>query len=421
MPRSGQQEHLAGEAGADAGPSCTLVVPFDHASGGAVDSELPPEARRGLALEPDAPLNVEGVRVGVLPGQPGCEGPELAAAEVGVSNVADGNSGTPAASRDENLQVWLNDARDDGVWRDATVQEMREGEHSYSPEETALIARATALLGTFATGKGKARPMRRSKTVELAETKHDEKSGLLIGHVEAVVRTSPEQVVAFLMHFGSNYNRSTMNPELDVRQEVLEVRSPRHTVVFTEKKTAPFHNRTFLNVLLWQNVCNTPLTYVWVTVPIEHHAKIAPEDEAHAIRAEGMRCIRATLTAVGLTRIEYACSLDLKGRCPNWLTERVAIPTLLGLPYNLQAYFTHVMPPPSCTAADGTLLGHLRSSRPPWVRAAMTCVRRLLRRPPQERSQWQRQQRLAVGSMRSYASARRRPMRWTSCFKRTRQ
>jgi hypothetical protein len=54
--------------------------------------------------------------------------------------VADGNSGTPAASRDENLQVWLNDARDDGVWRDATVQEMREGEHSYSPEETALIA-----------------------------------------------------------------------------------------------------------------------------------------------------------------------------------------------------------------------------------------------------------------------------------------
>jgi hypothetical protein len=28
-------------------------------------------------------------------------------------------------------------------------------------------------------------------------------------------------------------------------------------------------------------------------------------------------------------------------------------------PYDLQTYFTHVMPPPSCTAADGTLLGHL--------------------------------------------------------------
>ena len=161
MPRDGQQEHLVGGAGAEAGPSCTLVVPFDHASDGAVDSELPPEARRGLALEPDAPPHPEGVRIGVLPGQPGCQGPELAAAEVAVSDVADGNSGMPAAARDENLQVWLNDAQDDGAWRDATVQEMREGEHSYSPEETALIARGMALLGTFATGKGKARPMRR--------------------------------------------------------------------------------------------------------------------------------------------------------------------------------------------------------------------------------------------------------------------
>jgi hypothetical protein len=353
MPlENGQQEHSVGEAGADAGPSCTLVVPFDHASDGAVDSEL-------LALEPDAPPSSEGVRIGVLPGQPGCEGPELAAEEVGVSDVADGNSGTPAASRDEKLQAWLNDARDDGAWRDATVQEMREGEHSYSPAETALIARGTALLGTFTTGKGKARPMRRSKTVELAETKHDEKSGLLIGHVKAEVRTSPEHAMAYLMHFDSKFLQSTANPEVDVRYEVLEVRNTHDVVVFLEKKTAPFHNRTFLNVLLWQKVCDTPLTYMWVTVPIERNSKISLEDEAHAIRAEGTRCVRATQTAPGVTRIEYACSLDLKGRFPSWLTERVAVPTLMNTPYNLQTYFTHVMPPPSCTAADGTLLGHL--------------------------------------------------------------
>jgi hypothetical protein len=97
----------------------------------------------------------------VLPGQPRCEGPELAAAEVGVSDVAHGTSGTAAASRDEKLQVWLNDARDDGAWRDATVQEMREGDHSYSPEETALITRGMALLGTFGAVKCKApRPPR---------------------------------------------------------------------------------------------------------------------------------------------------------------------------------------------------------------------------------------------------------------------
>ena len=303
MPQDGQPSY-AGEAGAEAGASHALIVTFERASDGAEDSELR-DAQCRLAFEPDAPPSPEGVRIGVLPGQSGCEGREPAAAEVGVSNVAaEGNSGKPAASLDEKLQVWLKDAQDDGAWRDATVQEMREGEHSYSPEETALIAGGTALLHTFATGKGKARPIRRSKTVELAETKHDEKSGLLIGHVEAEVCTSAEQVVAFLMHFDSKFFRSTSNPEVDVRREVLEVKNPHHTVVFAEKKTAPFLNRTFLNALLWQKVSDTPLTYVWVTVPIEHHAKLAPEDEAHAIRAEGVRCVRATQAAPGVTRIE---------------------------------------------------------------------------------------------------------------------
>jgi hypothetical protein len=245
----------------------------------------------------------------MLPGQPGCEGRELAVAEVGGPDVADVESGTPAAAQNEEARAWLNDAEDDGAWRLATVQEMREGYHSYTREETALIARGMALLGAFGDGKGKARSMRRCKTVELAETKHDEKSGLLIGHVEAEMRTSPEQVVAFLMHFDSAYNRS-LNPEVDLHNKILEVQSPHHTVAFGERKIAPFQNRTFLNVLLWQKVSDTPLTYVWVTVPIESHAKIAPEDEAHSVRAELARCIRATQTAVGVTRIEYACSLD---------------------------------------------------------------------------------------------------------------
>jgi hypothetical protein len=327
----------------------------DRASDGPLDSEQPD----GLASERDPPPNAEGVRIGVLPGQPGCEGRERAVAEVGGSDVADGDYGNPAAAQDEEAHAWLTDARDDGAWRAAVVQEMREVEHSYSPEETALIAKGMALLGTFATGKGKARPMRRCKTVELAETKHDEKSGLLIGHVEAEVRTSPEQVVAFLMHFGSKFFRSTLNPEIDVRQEVLEVKSPHHTVVFFEKKPAPLQNRTWLSSQLWRKVRETPLTYVWVGVPIEHHAKISPEDEAQAIRAEGMRCILATQTALGVTRIEYACSLDMKGHLPSWLTERVVIPGLMVVPYELQMYFAHVMPPPNCTAADGTLLGHL--------------------------------------------------------------
>jgi hypothetical protein len=65
MPWDGQQEHIVGGAGAEAEPSHTLVVPFDHASDGAVDSEDSDgavdskllEARRGFANEPDAQPN----------------------------------------------------------------------------------------------------------------------------------------------------------------------------------------------------------------------------------------------------------------------------------------------------------------------------------------------------------------------------
>ena len=108
----------------------------NRASDGPLDSEQPD----GLASKRVAPPEAEGVRIGVLPGQPGCEGRELAVAEVGGSDVADGDSGNPAAAQNEEAHAWLTDARDDGAWRTATVHEIREGEHSYSPEETALIA-----------------------------------------------------------------------------------------------------------------------------------------------------------------------------------------------------------------------------------------------------------------------------------------
>ena len=186
MPRDGQQGpgqqgRIVEGVSADAGPSYTLVVPlFDHASDGTLDSEQP----GGLAIEQDA----EETRIALLPGELGREDRELVMAEADGPDVGEVNSGTlassqntpavqaePASSQNETQLAWLNDARDDGAWRVVTVHEMREGGHSCSPEEAVLIARGMALLGTFGAMKGKARSMRRSKTVELAETKHDEK------------------------------------------------------------------------------------------------------------------------------------------------------------------------------------------------------------------------------------------------------
>jgi len=117
------------------------------------------------------------------------------------------------------------------------------------------------------------------------------------------------------------------------------------------------------------------------------------------------------------------------------------------------------MPPPSCTAADGTLLGHLivdtaeaaekpeRASavrtfvertatlresgvgcldalahRQPWARAAMTVLPQAVETSTPGALTVQRQRRLAVGFDAIIRSQRyTAPMRSTSCFESTRQ
>jgi hypothetical protein len=170
-------------------------------------------------------------------------------------------------------RMGLADFVHDGARRDAMVDEMRKGGLSYSAEEVALIAEATELLSGLATGVGKARPISsHAKTVEVAQTKYDKRSGMVLGEVKLLVPASPEQIIAFLMQIDSKFYQSKFNPKVDVRCEILEVKNLHCTVVFSEVKTAPFDNRTFLNATLWQKISDvsnsnvaraqTPLTYV---------------------------------------------------------------------------------------------------------------------------------------------------------------
>jgi hypothetical protein len=257
------------------------------------------------------------------------------------------------------VQAWLNDVEDDGPWRERMVKEIQEGEHSYTAAETALLAKGVALLDSVQAGTGKVRQLTHSKTVTSAWTKQSKKSGLLLGHVEATVRASTEQIVACLMHFDSKINLSRLDPTFDVRYEILEVRSLHHIVVFFEIKSPPFQNRTFLQSLIWQKVSDVPLTYVWVNVPIAHHDKVPPEQEAHALRALGARSIRCTHLAADVTKIHFACSLDLRGAFPRALTNALVIPQLVRVPYDLQMYFLQVLPSSECTPADGICKGNM--------------------------------------------------------------
>jgi hypothetical protein len=118
-----------------------------------------------------------------------------------------------------------------------------------------------------------------------------------------------------------------------------------------------FTNRTFLNALLWQKISYAPpLTYIWATMPIEHHSKFPREQEVHAVRAEGKKVAQLTRTVDGETCVEYACSVNM---LPQWVTNTVVTPALTHMPYAIQQYFLHVKPTLSWTAKDGVLLGHL--------------------------------------------------------------
>ncbi len=172
------------------------------------------------------------------------------------------------------VQAWLNNVEDDAEWRDAMVDQMRQGEQLYSAEETALIAEGAAQLDAFAKGEGKVRSLKYSKTVKMAQVRYDETTGRIVGEVECAIHgASPDELVAYLMHFESKINKSQLNSEVDVRYEILEMKSFRHVVAFSEMKTAPLRNRTFMGAMLWQKVSDAPLTYIWVLIPIKDHPK----------------------------------------------------------------------------------------------------------------------------------------------------
>ncbi len=114
-----------------------------------------------------------------------------------------------------------------------------------------------------------------------------------------------------------------------------------HVIVFIELKTPPFRNRTWLTSMVCKRICDDPQQFVWVGAPLDAHPSIRPEDEEHAIRADGMRCLRLTSLGTDQTRLEFACTLDLRGSFPQWLTNKIAVPTLLHIPYTIQVCATN--------------------------------------------------------------------------------
>jgi hypothetical protein len=155
---------------------------------------------------------------------------------VEIAAAYDGRGRDEAAA---GSAAWTANFKQDFAWRQAMILEMQQGGQAYSEEETALIAKGLALFDGLAAAKGKVRQLKHSKTVTSAWTKRDKKTGMLIGHVEATIRASPEQVIAYQMHYDSKIQLSQLDPALNVRYEVLERKSLHHIVIRRAAKEHP--------------------------------------------------------------------------------------------------------------------------------------------------------------------------------------
>jgi hypothetical protein len=258
---------------------------------------------------------------------------------------------------DERAGAWLADVEHDRATRADMIEQMLAGGHLYSPEEDSKVQELLAMFTTDSSQTRTVRQLKHGATVESSWTRLDE-DGVLVGGTELVIHgASPLDINAFLMDLGSRCNTCRLNPKVDVQYGVREVRNPHYSVTFNEVKTAPFRNRTFLQAVLRKKLSETH--FFWCTYPIANHSTVRPSDESHAVRAELVRCIRLTRLGHGATRVEYACSVDLKGRFPTQLTNAIVIPTLMGLPYVIQQYFLQIRRIDECTAQDGAFIGHM--------------------------------------------------------------
>ena len=229
---------------------------------------------------------------------------------------------------DEHLATWMDDVGHDAERRHARIGELALASGNvYSTMEKELIEKGRALFALFESSSAGVTQLKHSELVLCSETKLDEATRLLLGQAAAMVRATPQEIVAYLLNYDSRHLKSLTDKSVVlVRSEALEHVNAHHTIIFNRGKLGHgLSERTFLNSIVAKRVADDPPTYIVVVVPIVRHAKITRKDEARAVRAENCRSFKLT-EVTGVTKMEYACSIDLRGLIPQAITNKTAVP-----------------------------------------------------------------------------------------------
>jgi hypothetical protein len=228
-----------------------------------------------------------------------------------------------------HLKAWLDDVFNDVTTRQAKIDAMDlASRDAFSATENEAIERCMRMFALFDSYSGmKHARMRRAAGSRRSETKHDLASGLLLGLAEAEIRASPEEIIAFWLDDNSRYQKSIYAADANcVRAFGPTPINAHHAITFRRYKARGLTDRTFLNSVIAKRIVEDPPTYLIAIVPIARHDEITALDEAGAIRADVCRSFKLTAVASLVTKLEYVCSLDLRGFVPQHFTNTVAIP-----------------------------------------------------------------------------------------------
>ena len=92
---------------------------------------------------------------------------------------------------------WLVDVEHDRETRKHMIAQMVEDRHVYSDEEDSIIQCGLAMLEADSAQVGKVRQFKHGPTIDSSWTKLDNRSGLLVGNTECVIRgAGPLDIIA---------------------------------------------------------------------------------------------------------------------------------------------------------------------------------------------------------------------------------
>jgi hypothetical protein len=225
----------------------------------------------------------------------------------------------------EDTKAWIEDVEFDTKQREDRIAELESASGQvYDLREDALIAKGPSMFAVFEASSAAATQLKHSALIMYSETKLDAATGLLFGRAAAMVRATPQEIAAYILNYDGRHIHSSPGPH--VRAEVLEHVNAHCTIIFNRVRAPCVSDRTFLSSIVAKRVADDPQTYMVVTLPIAQHDKVTAKDENGAVRAESCRAFKLTEVDAGITKLEYACSLDLGGSIPQAITNKVSVP-----------------------------------------------------------------------------------------------